>query len=293
MRHALRRPASLSDCRGAIAGQSTCPHCGLDLTSAEVRQLWQTLLQADELLARATLTRDRAVLTPPPQAAADPFTAAPQPPQGPRHRRARRYRRLPPHRPTRTRPTPRCSSRSPPKERQWSVGTVLLVLGAFGLIVAGLIFVTRSWEDIGLAGKTLILLGVTAIIGLLGVWVTRRPLRASAEAVWTVFLALLTLDFFAARHEGLAGLDAVEIDWAWVVWGVIAAGARRRHRRLGRKPRRRRPRRPGDRRRRRHHDRRHRSGAVVDDWDFGWRAIVALVVAGLLALSTRPAGFAP
>ena len=63
---------------------------------------------------------------------------------------------------------------------------------------------------------------MTAVIGALGVWVTRRPLRASAEAVWTVFLSLLTLDFFAARHEGLAGLDAMDIQWAWVVWGVIS-----------------------------------------------------------------------
>lgn len=287
-------PQACPDCRGAIAGQTVCQHCGLDLTSPEVRQLWQTLLQADELLARATLKRDRAVLTPPPQAAADPFSAAPQPPQGPPAPQSAPPPSAPTAPPDPYAAYPRLQQpASPPKERRWSAGTVLLVLGAFGLIVAGLIFVTRSWEDIGLAGKTLILLGVTAIIGLLGVWVTRRPLRASAEAVWTVFLALLTLDFFAARHEGLAGLDAVEIDWAWVVWGVIAlslgvgiavwarkpvgaalvapaivGGVGITMAGIG-------------------------AGAVVDDWDFGWRAIVALVVAGLLALSTRPARLRP
>src|SRR5689334_7834300 len=72
-------PQACPDCRGAIAGQSTCPHCGLDLTSAEVRQLWQTLLQADELLARAALKRDRSAVTPPPKAT-DPFVAAAPPP---------------------------------------------------------------------------------------------------------------------------------------------------------------------------------------------------------------------
>ena len=51
---------------GARSPARQCPHCGLDLTSHEIRQLWQTLLQADELLARATLKRNRAVLTPPP-----------------------------------------------------------------------------------------------------------------------------------------------------------------------------------------------------------------------------------
>ncbi len=35
------------------------------------------------------------------------------------------------------------------------------------------------------------------------------------------------------------------------------------------------------------------AGAVFEGWDFAWRAIVALVVAGLLALSTRPAGLKP
>ncbi|MCL8253354.1 hypothetical protein AERO_18400, partial [Aeromicrobium fastidiosum] len=39
-------PQACPDCRGAIAGQPACPHCGLDLTSIEVRQLWQVLLQA-------------------------------------------------------------------------------------------------------------------------------------------------------------------------------------------------------------------------------------------------------
>ncbi|MEO6604296.1 MAG: hypothetical protein ABIN55_01660, partial [Aeromicrobium sp.] len=280
-------PHVCPDCRGAIAGQSTCPHCNLDLGSTEVRQLWQTLLRADELLAaavhqRAAKPAEPAAKAPVQAAPAQAAPAAPVPAAG----QADPYAAYPA-------PLDRPQDRLEPKGRKWTVGTILLVLGAFGLIVAGLIFVTRSWEDIGLAGKTLVLLGVTAIMGALGVWVTKRPLRASAEAVWTVFLALLTLDFFAARHEGLAGLDAVEIDWAWVVWGVIALGLSigiavwaRKHVKvdliapaiagglgiaiagIG-------------------------AGAVFEDWDFAWRAIVALVVAGLLALSTRPAGLKP
>ena len=35
------------------------------------------------------------------------------------------------------------------------------------------------------------------------------------------------------------------------------------------------------------------AGAVGDDLDFAWRAIAAVVVAGLLALATRPAGLRP
>ncbi|AWB92087.1 hypothetical protein C3E78_07675 [Aeromicrobium chenweiae] len=169
----------------------------------------------------------------------------------------------------------------------------MLVLGAFGLVVAGLIFVTHSWESLGLAARTLMLLAVSVLIGALGVWVTRRPLRASAEAVWTVFLALLTLDFFAARHEDLLGLRVLDLAAAWLVWGVVAlvlavtialwarphvstvliapvltaalgiTGAA-----VG-------------------------AGALADDVDFAWRAVIALVVAGVLALATRPAGLAP
>jgi hypothetical protein len=182
---------------------------------------------------------------------------------------------------------------APRPDRSWSAGTILLVLGAFGLVVAALIFVTRSWEDLGLAGRTLILLGVTTVIGGLGVWVTRRPLRASAEAVWSVFLALLTLDLFAAHHEDLAGLGALSVAAAWIVWGAVglaigvaialwarphvktvliapavAGGAAIAVAGAG-------------------------SAAVGDGWDVEWRMILALVVTGVLALATRPAKLAP
>lgn len=195
--------------------------------------------------------------------------------------------------PTFPAPPPAQPTAKTPKERSWSVGTILLVLGAFGLIVAGLIFVTRSWDDLGLTGRTLILLGVTAAIGALGVWVTRRPLRASAEAVWSVFLALLTLDFFAAHHEDLAGLRSLSYPGAYLVWGIalltasvgialwakphlkavliapaVAGGAGIAMGGIG-------------------------AGGIPGDIDFGWRAFIALVVAGLMALATRPAALAP
>jgi len=321
-------PQSCPDCRGVIAGQPACPHCGLDLTSVEVRQLWQTLLQADDLLARAALKRAAPVGAPAPAPAEQPQQAAPPPAPAPRAPTAAPapqsppqaapptpqpptgdpFRAVPPEwrpypapgaapgpwvGPTATSPPAAGATTSPPADRSWSPGTILLVLGAFGLVVAGLIFVTRSWEDIGLAGKTLVLLAVTTVIGVLGVWVTRRPLRASAEAVWSVFLALLTLDFFAARHEDLVGLGSLDVEAGWVVWGVVAlalslaiavwarpfvktaliapavaAGLAVVMAGIG-------------------------SGAVGDDWDYAWRAVVALVVAGLLALATRPARLPP
>lgn len=270
-------PQACPDCRGAIAGEQVCPHCGLDLTSAEIRQLWQTLLQADMLLAQATVKRDRAVPAPTPAATADPSVA----------------RQPPPQLPTNARPQGPPAPTAPPTVRRWTVGTILLTLGAVGLIVAGFIFVTRSWGDIGLVGRTLVLIGVTAVFAALGVWVTLRPLRASAEAVWTVVLALLTLDFFAARHEGMLGLGGMGIAWAWVVWGAALVGLGILIALLSRRP----------------------VGAdlvapalaggigiamagigaanVPVEWDMSWRSILALVVAGVLALATRPARLRP
>ena len=291
-------PLACPDCRGAIAGTAACPHCGLDLTSSEVRQLWQTLLQADVLLTKAQqLPRVDAGTAAAAAAAAPPVPPVPVPPvQSP----SEPFVATPPD--WRPYPVPGAAGRqsdpslsatSPAKERSWSVGTILLVLGAFGLVVAGLIFVTRSWDEIGLTGKTLILLGVTAAIGALGVWVTRRPLRASAEAVWSVFLALLTLDVFAARYEDLLGLGVLDLAAGWLAWGVIALGLSLAVAVWAR---------PfvgtalvapavagglaivmggiG-------------ASAIGDDWDIAWRALIALVVAGLMALATRPAALAP
>jgi hypothetical protein len=265
-------PQACPECSGAIAGDPRCPSCGLDLTSTEIRQLWQLLLQADALVARAPHVNPAVGAAPAgaagaPAPAPDP-SSAPPPPSFPAE------------------PTPLPFPRG--KERRWSVGTILLVLGAFGLIVAGLIFVTRSWADLGLVGRTVILSGVTAIIGALGVWVTRRPLRASAEAVWTIFSALLTLDFFAARHEGMLGLGDLQPGWACVVWGAVllALGCGIVH--LARE----------------HVGTDLVAPAVVaglgialsgigaafapDGWEVFWRAFLGLVVTGVLGLAARP-----
>jgi hypothetical protein len=285
-------PHACPSCGGAIAGEAVCPHCHLDLNSEPARQLWQTLLHADFLLeqARHVPGGPAAVHTPQPAADAVPPTtpipaAAPTPTSAPTPTAPTAPGTYAPYPAT---PGPAPAS-APRKDRSWSVGTILLVLGAFGLIVAGLIFVTRSWGSLGLVGRTLILLGVTVVIGALGVWVTRRPLRASAEAVWTVFLSLLTLDFFAGRHENLLGLRHLDIAWAWIVWGVLLLGlcvliavlSRRTLKAdlvatsivggfgmtisgIG-------------------------AGGVNQDWDLSWQSSLALLVAGALSLATRPA----
>ena len=178
-------------CRGPIEQATRCPHCGLDLTTPEIQQAWQALVVADQWVERArSLQASGAVPSPPTSTPAHPPMATPM-----------------------------------PRRRAISAGTVLLGLGAAFILVAGSIFISVSWGSLGVLGRALVLLAVTALIGLLGRFVTRRELRASAEAVWSVFFGLLTLDWFAARDQGLAGLDTWPFGVSATVWAVLVVAA--------------------------------------------------------------------
>ncbi|MTB86943.1 hypothetical protein H9L21_08760 [Aeromicrobium senzhongii] len=111
-----------------------------------------------------------------------------------------------------------------PAHHAWSVGSVLLGLGAVCLIVAGLIFATIAWAAVGILGRALILLAVTAVFGGCAIWATRRRLFGAAEALWSVFLGLLTVDVLAAVAEGLFGLSWSDFAVVSLVWtaGVVA-----------------------------------------------------------------------
>lgn len=170
-------------CRGSIdAGVATCPHCGMNLASNEIQQAWRALVVADQWVERARAAQAGAAAPAMPAAEA-PVVAQPK--------------------------------------RRLSAGTVLLVLGAVSLLVAGLIFITVSWGSLGIVGRALALLAFTTVVGVLAYVLTRRGLRGSAEALWTVFLGLLTLDWFAARDQGLFGLDAMPGGYAAGIWGAV------------------------------------------------------------------------
>jgi hypothetical protein len=184
------------NCRGRIDQATRCPHCGLDLATHEIQQAWQALVVADQWVERAKDV----------QASGTPFDSRPasstatQPPQHP-------------------------PATAQPQRRSISTGSVLLGLGAAFILVAGSIFISVSWGSLGVLGRALVLLAVTALIGLLGRFVTRRGLRASSEAVWSVFLGLLTLDWFAARDQGLAGLDTWPFGVSATVWAFLVVTA--------------------------------------------------------------------
>jgi hypothetical protein len=212
-------PDVCPDCRGAIDGP-TCPTCGLDLTDPQVRELWQTLLHADALLGAATARRDTRAA-----AAATPRRASAPASERAPGSASSGVTDLPSF------PAPAVPADPPPSEpsaapgRSWSVGTVLLVLGAVGLVTAAIIFVSRSWDSIGLVGKSLVLAAATAAVVGVAVWVTRRPLRASAEALWAVALALVALDVGGARSEGLFALDDASGAWVAAIAGALIAAA--------------------------------------------------------------------
>lgn len=180
-------PHICPSCGGAITGQPRCPHCDLELTSVEARQLWQTLLQADALLIKARTASQAAAAA----SAPDPATPVTAP------------------------------LATVPPARSLSPGSVLLGLGALLLLVAGFIFITVTWGSLGVTGRALVLLAFTATVGALAVWVTGRRLRGSAEALWTVFLGLLTVDWFAAWGQGLFGLDSLPFVVIAVVWSAV------------------------------------------------------------------------
>ena len=254
-------PSACPDCASVLDGGSSCPHCHLDLTSDAARQLWAALRSADAWLEEARRHRVPVaspvpaepidvvdVPEPAPQAAAasatspvghdDPPTttggeglveaAAPPAPAVEIPEREASSGVAGPGAPAAS------VSRTP--RRRLSVGTVLLTLGALSLVVSAIIFIAVYWGPMGILGRAAVLLAVTALIGGFAVVVTRRGLRGSAEALWSVFLSFLSLDWLLSRDQGLFGLDTapaapVELAWAAivVVLGTLVVGLGRRH----------------------------------------------------------------
>ena len=193
-------PTVCPSCAGRIEKATRCPHCGLDLTTHEIQQAWSALTVADQWVERARALQHTAAPAAAGQAAPAEAGAASLPTAPPIQ-------------------TP------PPRRRSLSAGAILLGLGALCILVAGTIFVTVSWGSLGVGGRAAVLLAVTGLFGALGWFVARRGLRGSSEAVWSVFLGLVTLDWFAARDQGLFGLDSWPFNASATTWAVLVIGA--------------------------------------------------------------------
>lgn len=208
------------DCRSTLGGAARCPTCGLDLTSRPARELWQTLRRADQQLAEARIASRTGAPSAPPVAVPSLGAPAAQPPAGPYPAYpASRGDARPPVAPP-AGPGPLAAPRAP--SPGVSVGSILLGLGALMLLVAGVIFVSFAWAVVGVAGRVVIMLVLTALATALAVVLTRRRLRASAETAWVLVLGLVTIDWFAAYGLDLGGLRDAPVEAVVTVWSLVA-----------------------------------------------------------------------
>ena len=180
-------PHRCPDCGASItsAGPS-CPACALSLRGDAASRLFQTLTLADGLLA--TL---RGASVPTAAAAVKVAAAAPAPAAAP-------FDPAPfPARPIEAPPRRGLSSASVPQ--------ILLALGAGCLLVAALVFLAVTWRCSGSAAAPRRWSASPRSPPLLTAWMSRRGLRAAAEALALVGYGLLTLDVVGADSAGWFG----------------------------------------------------------------------------------------
>lgn len=101
------------------------------------------------------------------------------------------------------------------------VQNVLLVLGGVLLTIAAMAFTLVSWGHMGIAGRALVLGGVTAAVLAAPVALLKHGLRSTAESVAGLGLALTVLDAYALHEVALADVDAT--GYVAVASAVLAA----------------------------------------------------------------------
>ncbi len=101
------------------------------------------------------------------------------------------------------------------------VQNTLLTLGALLLALAGVVFAAVTYRHLGVVGRALVLLALTAVAGAAPMALVKRGLTSSAEAVGAVAVVLGVLDAWALRHAGFA--DEVDVrSYTAVATGVLA-----------------------------------------------------------------------
>lgn len=198
-------PTRCPDCHAALPeSPAACPACGLPLAGPTAAELYGTLLQADRLLGQLRL--QKAPATAMAGAATTGLGGA-------------SLTGLPPY------PAPRApESLDAPRLRGATVPQILLSLGALCLLVAAVTFLAVAWSWLGVGGRTLVLVALTATaLGLTGV-LFRRGLRTAAEALSVVGLGLVALDVVGVRHAGWLG-PVTDPHLVLLTGSAVAAGA--------------------------------------------------------------------
>jgi hypothetical protein len=101
------------------------------------------------------------------------------------------------------------------------VQNTLLTLGAVLLAGAGVVFAAVTYRHLGVVGRALVLLALTAVAAGAPAGLLRRGLTASAEAVAGVAVVLAVLDVYALRRAGLG--DDVEVTAYWAMGTAVLA----------------------------------------------------------------------
>ncbi len=117
---------------------------------------------------------------------------------------------------------------APPRTgvRTSSVPAILLGLGALCLLVAAVIFLAVAWGWLGVGGRTVVLVALTAATAGGAVVIRVRGLRVSAEALVTVSLGLLVLDVLGAERAGwVGGADGLDGAGLALLVGLALAAA--------------------------------------------------------------------
>ena len=202
-------PSRCPDCSAALpAAPGTCPSCGLPLTGALAAELLRTLRRADNLVGQLRVS---VAGYPPPDGATNVATG------GATNVVTGGASGSPDGAPT------GWDTAGPRGLTVRSVPRILLTLGALCLLVAAVIFLAVAWSWLGIAGRTTVLVALTATAGFLGVRFGRTDLRVAAEALVTVALGLLLLDLAGAQDAGwLGGLEGAALA---VLVGVVLATA--------------------------------------------------------------------
>lgn len=181
-------PTRCPDCGATLPDPPVrCSACDLPLTGQTAAQLAATLRYADQLLTQLRRPAPL-VATPYPAPATGPEPAA---------------------------------SRGP---RATSVPAILLGLGALCLLVAALVFLAVAWTWLGIGGRTVVLLALTATAAGGSLALGARGLRVAGESLAVVALGLVLLDTAGAGRAGWLGTHVDGVPPA-VYGGVLALAA--------------------------------------------------------------------
>ncbi|CAL9323209.1 hypothetical protein SUDANB135_06658 [Streptomyces sp. SudanB135_2055] len=110
------------------------------------------------------------------------------------------------------------------------VQNVLLLLGGILLTVAAIAFTLVGWGHLGITGRALVLATVTLAALSAPVWLLRRGLGSTAEAVAALGMALTVLDAYALHEVAFDGSDGLGyaaaatavLSAAWAAYGAAA-----------------------------------------------------------------------